>query len=99
MVEAWVPTMLNLLATLPKENLLVMKVVFDLANEAQKHSAQSFAKNLSIVLGPNLLRGMNEDCITSMKNTPICNSLVRTMIENHAELFGDKFDEILEKKK
>lgn len=98
--DAWNQTMLNLFATFPKENLLVMKEVFALANEAQKHTAENKmdAKNLSIVLAPNLLRGKDEDCLTSMKNTPIINSIVRNIIENYDEFFGPKFLAILETK-
>jgi len=89
MEDAWLSTISNLLCTLPEENLRVMKIIFDLAHDMQQHADTNLmdAKNLSIVLAPNLLRGFNDDTLATMKDTPITNGLVRKMIEHYDTIF------------
>ena len=90
----WVATVKSLLSNIPKVNLRVLKLLFDLAQAIVAKSEVNLmtSSNLAIVFGPNLLKAREETLVSAMKDTPIVNSLVKKMIDCSALLFGEHED-------
>lgn len=86
----WVSTVKSLLSNIPKVNLRVLKLLFDLAQAIVAKSDVNLmtSSNLAIVFGPNLLKAREETLVSAMKDTPIVNSLVKKMIDCSTLLFG-----------
>lgn len=89
----WVISMQNLLKTVPEVNMKVMKLLFDLVSKIVAASDVNLmtAKNMAIVLGPNLLKNpAANNPFAVIQDMALVNSIVCKIIDNIDALFGSR---------